>query len=104
MERGSARRKGRTPYWKFRAGTVFSLSSISRKKVNLPPEDNFRISASSGQNMRVIGLKPGLVVTEHLILKPPIDKGYLRPDPSRDLAMLCVLEKNKGRVGWLSGS
>lgn len=87
--------------------TVFSLSSISRKKVTLPPEDNFRISASPGQNMRVIGLKPGLVVTEHLILKPPIDKGYLRPDPSRDLAMLCVLEKNKGTgrlaIGFVKG-
>ncbi len=86
---------------------LFSHSSVSGKKVNRTPEDTFRIPAIPDKKIPVIGLKPGQVVTEHLVLKPSIDKGYLCSDPARDLAMLCVLEKNKGTgrlaIGFVKG-
>ncbi|MFP4482554.1 MAG: adenine deaminase [Thermovirgaceae bacterium] len=87
--------------------TDFGTLSFRRKRISLPPEGSFRIQAKAGQDIRVIGLKPGQVVTDHLAMKPSVRDGCLCADPSRDLAMLCVLEKNQGTgrlaIGFVKG-
>lgn len=73
----------------------------------VPREEDFRLSVPPGAKIRVLGLRPGQVVTEHLILEPTLREGCAVPDASRNLAFLAVLEKNQGTgrlgLGFVSG-
>ncbi len=57
--------------------------------------------AARGSSVRVIGLKPGQILTEALILKPKTADGLVLADPGRDLAKLAVVERHQasGRIG-----
>jgi len=72
-----------------------------------PKEDDFRLPAPAGAKVRVVGLRPGQVVTEHLVMEPTVRNGLATADPDRDLAFLAVLEKNRGTgrlaVGFVRG-
>lgn len=76
-------------------------------KVTVPDEKDFEITAPPGANMRVVGLRAGQVVTDHLIEAPVVVNGKAVADPSRDLCYLVVLEKNRssGRLalGFVKG-
>jgi len=54
-----------------------------------------------GPRVRVIGLVPGQVITEHLVERTPQSRGWLSASPRRDLAKLAVIERHRasGRVG-----
>ncbi|MBA3375344.1 MAG: adenine deaminase [Actinobacteria bacterium] len=64
--------------------------------------------ASSGGNVRALGLVEDQVVTESLVKEPAIEDGFAVSDPDRDLAKIAVVERHlaTGRVGvgFLSGS
>lgn len=54
-----------------------------------------------GRMVRVIDLVPGQIVTRQVVLEVPLVQGEIRPDPSRDLLKLVVVERHgrNGNVG-----
>jgi len=81
--------------------------SLGCSGVPVPEEKDFRLPVPPGAKIRVLGLRPGQVVTDHLMMEPTVREGCAVPDPSRDLAFLAVLEKNQGTgrlgIGFVSG-
>lgn len=82
------------------------VAAAVRNTVHLPPgELDFRIPAAGGANgearVRVIGLVPDQLVTEHLTLPARIEGGEAVADPGRDLAKIVVVERHgiSGRHG-----
>jgi adenine deaminase len=64
-------------------------------QVKLPgPEALFPPGA--GKLVKVIGLIPGQLLTEKLILPAPLQNGHLATDPERDLLKLAVVERHRG--------
>ncbi|MCD6128209.1 adenine deaminase [Candidatus Bipolaricaulota bacterium] len=64
--------------------------------VRVDPEKlSFRIPAGQGK-ARVIGIVPGQVVTEELLLEPKVEAGEVVPDPARDILKLGVVERHRG--------
>ncbi len=60
---------------------------------------SFRIAAPSERNdgyLRVIGLVPDQVVTEHLIMEATVANGEAVADVSRDLVKLATVERHRG--------
>ena len=61
----------------------------------------------SGADVRVIGLVPGQIVTEHLIEGLAAQDGHLVADPEAGLAKLAVIERHRGTgnvgLGFLRG-
>jgi adenine deaminase len=55
----------------------------------------FAIPAHTGE-VRVIGIVPGQIVTENLVMAPTISAGQVVADPDRDLAKLAVIERHHG--------
>ena len=68
--------------------------------MHLPPLDvgSFRLEGREGL-AHVIGIVPGQVVTEHLVLPASYRAGELTADPGRDIAKLAVIERHGGRGG-----
>lgn len=56
--------------------------------------DRLRLPAKS-QRIRVIGLVPGQIVTESLVLPARIENGLAVADPDRDIAKLAVVERHR---------
>jgi adenine deaminase len=54
-----------------------------------------------GGRARVIGVVPGQIVTEALVVEPAVSDGYAVADPTRDLAKIAVIERHlgTGRLG-----
>ena len=65
-----------------------------------------RAPADSGQ-VNVIGVIPGQVVTEKLLLPPTVENGRAVADVERDLLKIAVIERHKGTgnvgVGFVKG-
>lgn len=59
-----------------------------------------RVPVQKG-HLRTIGIVPGQIITEHLLLEPRIEDGLAVADPDRDLAKLAVFERHNatGNVG-----
>jgi len=51
---------------------------------------------AAGDLVKVIGLIPGQLLTEKLLLPAPVRKGRLAADPGRDLLKLAVVERHHG--------
>lgn len=62
---------------------------------------------ATGPNLRVIGLVPGQVVTERLVMRPEPRGGEYVSDPAADLVKVAVLERYRGSghigLGFLKG-
>ncbi len=59
--------------------------------------DSFAIKApANGVNIRVIGMDPHQLVTEHLVLPPSVENGQCVADTSRDILKLAVIERHRG--------
>ncbi len=56
---------------------------------------DFAIPAG-GQQVRVIGVIPDQLVTEHLVLEPAVRDGQAVADPARDLLKMAVVERHRG--------
>jgi adenine deaminase len=76
----------------------------------LPPKGSFRVALSGPEPfsppvttevVKVIGLIPGQLLTEKLIMPAPVRDGRLAADPERDLAKLAVVDRHhgSGRLG-----
>lgn len=63
-------------------------------------ESALRIPARHGR-LRVIGVQPGQIVTQHLLREPRIEDGLALANPLQDLAKLAVFERHHatGNVG-----
>jgi len=61
----------------------------------------------SGSEVRVIGLVPGQIVTEHLVENLAAHEGHVLADPEAGLAKLAVIERHRGTgnvgLGFLRG-
>ena len=62
---------------------------------------DFRLPSPGSGRVRVIGLLPEQVVTEHLLEEPTVADGAVVADPDRDLVAIAVLERHlgTGRIG-----
>ncbi len=67
---------------------------------------DFHIPAE-GKQMRVIGLIPDQLLTEHLLLAPTVQHGEAVSDVARDLVKLAVIERHRGTgnvgLGFVQG-
>jgi adenine deaminase len=56
---------------------------------------------SDGDEVRVLGVIPGQIVTESLAMIPTTENGLAVADPARDLLKICVVERHHatGRIG-----
>ncbi len=75
--------------------------SVLRSSMNVDwSQLNFRVPANSRQ-VRVIGLIPDQVITDHLVEELPIREGEVTADPSRDILKIAVIERHlaTGNVG-----
>ena len=56
---------------------------------------------AASMRMRVIGMVPGQIVTESLVLEPSVQDGLVVADPARDLAKIAVIERHRatGNLG-----
>ena len=61
----------------------------------LPRDLDLRVPVQ-GKRLRVIGLIPGQIVTEHLLLEPTVKDGLVAADPERDLAKIVCIERHHG--------
>ena len=52
-----------------------------------------------GKRLRVIGVVPDQLLTEHLVLEAAIRDGQAVADPSRDLLKMAVVERHRGTGG-----
>ena len=68
--------------------------------------DVLRVPAEAGR-LRVIGLLPGQIITEHLLYEARVEDCSAVADPGRDLAKLAVFERHKATgnvgLGFVSG-
>jgi adenine deaminase len=62
-------------------------------KVKMPEPHAFNPPAT-GDLVKVIGLIPGQLLTEKLLLPAPVQNGRLAADPDRDLLKLAVVERH----------
>ena len=86
---------------------VDDVAFAARKKTTPIGRNSVRISPVKAEDFRssgnrpttdVIGIVEGKIITEHLTEEVPIESGDKRPDPSRDLARITVIERH-GRNG-----
>ena len=78
------------------------LSPIGRHTVTMPPlhERDFQISGPRAETP-VIGIIEGKIITNYLTEDIPSTDGDKRPDPSRDLARISIIERHgkNGNIG-----
>ena len=73
-----------------------------RESVNIQPATAATFAVPvAGRDIRVIGLIPGQIVTEALVMPPTARDGQAIADPGRDLAKIAVIERHhaSGRLG-----
>ncbi|NPA94340.1 MAG: adenine deaminase, partial [Thermodesulfobacteria bacterium] len=77
-----------------------------RKSVVLGGDLDLSIEATGGK-VRVIGIIPGQIVTEELIVEPRVIDGLAVADPQRDICKLAVIERHHGTgnvgLGFVKG-
>ncbi|MEA3334132.1 MAG: adenine deaminase [Pseudomonadota bacterium] len=93
----------------FLAGRLFDGKDFVAPQIPLPgntvsvaqlSETSFAIPVAGGK-LKVIGIVPGQLVTEKVIVTPKCNKGLAVADPDRDQAKLAVIERHygSGRIG-----
>ena len=77
--------------------TPVGFGSVKPRPVSAP---QFRL-AGSGKAFPVIGVLPGKIITEHLVLDVPSHGGELRCDPVQDTIKVAVVERHgiNGNIG-----
>ncbi|QHQ36482.1 adenine deaminase [Algicella marina] len=76
-----------------------TIPPVGRASVKAPAitPASFRTTSNRAET-DVIGILPGKIITEHLHETIPVEDGDKRPDPSRDLIKIAVIERH-GRNG-----
>lgn len=75
------------------------IATVGRASVKAPKvkAEDFRATGNR-EETDVIGILEGKIITEHLHQRIPIENGDKRPDPTRDLVRIAVVERH-GRNG-----
>jgi adenine deaminase len=72
----------------------------ARDSVNVKwlTEEDFRIPlpAGGGKRIRVIGAKPGSIITDELLVEPKVEEGLCVSDIERDIVKIFVIERHTG--------
>src|SRR5919108_688718 len=93
-------------------GRVTAVPSIEppgwmRDSVRIPRLGPAEFRAASEGPVRVIGVRPGELVTRALVADPVTRQGQAVADPGRDLAKVAVVERHRGTgrigLGFVSG-
>lgn len=73
-------------------GNTVSVAKLSEESFYIPV---------AGKKIKVIGIVPGQLVTQEIVVTPKTTKGLAVADPDRDLAKLAVIERHhgSGRIG-----
>jgi len=81
-------------------GIVRDKRVVNTIKIPRLTSDSFAIKATSDL-CRVIELVPDQIVTKQKLVKPTVEKGYVKADPIRDILKLAVIERHfaTGRIG-----
>lgn len=97
----------------FKHGRIVARDGVCVAEISAPPplpaaamnvaplaEDAFAVRAA-GQQVRVIEIVPGQIITRAATAPAPVSDGMLVADPSRDLLKIAVIERHHatGRVG-----
>ena len=92
--------KGGRPVADFPAATVPDWVRNTVHADQLTSGD-LRVEWDGDGDMRVIGVRPGQIVTEALVERPRVADGAAWADPGRDLAKIAVIERHlgTGRIG-----
>lgn len=92
--------KGGRPVAEFPAATVPDWVRNTVHADQLTSGD-LRVEWDGDGDMRVIGVRPGQIVTEALVERPRVADGAAWADPGRDLAKIAVIERHlgTGRIG-----
>ena len=82
--------------------------SLQGEGIPLPSLDPARLRVpAAGRFLRVLGARPGSLLTETLLLPPRVEEGQAVPDPDRDLVKVVVRERHTGSgrlaVGFVQG-
>ena len=75
--------------------------TVLRSSLNVDwTQVDFRVTAD-GPQVRVIGLIPDQIITEHLVEELPVRENEVMADPSRDILKIAVIERHlaTGNVG-----
>lgn len=77
-------------------------ASVKARRVKA---EDFRLAPreAGGNSTPVIGIIPGKIITEHLRESIPAEEGDQRPDVSRDLARIAVIERHGKHGGGACG-
>ncbi len=70
--------------------------------VNIDHRSLERLGVEAGDgDMKVIGIVPGQIVTEKLLLEPKMEEGLAVADPDRDILKIAVVERHRasGNIG-----
>jgi adenine deaminase len=72
-----------------------------RRSVRVPAITTDHLSMPANGRVRAIGVRPGSIVTDALVVDPTLHDGHAVADPGRDLAKAAVVERHRGtgRVG-----
>lgn len=85
-------------------GPTPPVAGYPKSPVRLPSDlsaDSFAVRAPGGARVRVIGMDPHQLITEHLIEDANIVGGLAVADPSRDILKIAVIERHHatGNIG-----
>jgi len=81
-----------------------TVAGYPKSPIRLPADlsvDSFAVRAPSGARVRVIGMDPHQLITEHLIEDAKIVEEHAVADPSRDILKIAVIERHHatGNIG-----
>ncbi len=76
---------------------------VIRSTVNIDNDSlrDLSVRAEPGRRLRAIGVIPGQITTEKLLLDPKVEDGLVVSDPERDILKMAVVERHtaSGNVG-----
>jgi len=107
---------GEVVYFKGELKKEFSKPRYSEKLLKtvntgrLVKSEDFEVRAELGKSsvaVNVIEVKPGSTLTRHIVEKLFVEKGFVKPDPERDLMQVAVIDRHKGTgsmsLGFVKG-
>jgi len=86
------------------------IVSYPRSPVTLPDGlavESFAVKSTGKKAIRVIGVDPHQLITEHRTLEPKIEEGCIVSDTERDILKIAVIERHRGTgnmgIGFAQG-
>ncbi len=74
----------------------------SMMNVSLPEASALNVKAQGGK-IRAIKIIENQIVTEEMVIEPKVSKGFIVPDPEKDVAKICVFERHRNSGSFSAG-